>query len=73
MSNDSTHQHGAEGGSHWCIWGQHAYRCYAIHQPGLGNIRIGDGAGGGRCCPECKAANIKALDKLGVGRKAMYQ
>lgn len=70
MSNDSMQQHGPEGGAHICLWCGQGYRCMLIHQPGLGHIRLGSG---GRCCPECKAANMKALDKLGVARGGMFQ
>ena len=70
MSNNSTQQHGPEGGAHLCIWCRTDYRCLVVHQPGLGNIRLGDG---GRCCPPCKALNMKALDRLGVARGGMWQ
>lgn len=68
MTLDSTHQHGPEGGDHTCTFCGAGYRCVQVHQPGLGNVLPG-----GRCCPECKILNMKALDRLGVERKAMYQ
>ena len=62
-SRDDAGQH-----SHLCLWGSHLYDCIDIHAPASGTMREG-----GRCCPRCKAENVAALEKLGVGRRSMFQ
>jgi hypothetical protein len=66
LSNDSTNQHGPDGGSHLCAFCGLEYHCVSIHQGGLGNIRIG---GEGRCCPVCRERNVLDLDKLEARRR----
>ena len=68
MSNDSTHKHGAEGGQHACIFCGNVYSCALVHQEGLGKVLPG-----GRCCTACRIENMKALDRLGVARRSMFQ
>lgn len=54
--------------SHLCIFGNHVYDCIDIHAPASETLREG-----GRCCARCRAANVAALEKLGVGRRSMFQ
>lgn len=63
---DTIHQHGPGGGEHVCIFCQGVYACTVVHSVlDFGNNTIRQG---GRCCPECRMANIRSMDRWGWRR-----
>jgi len=52
---------------HTCAFCPTVYPCGMDHQFASPTLR---GGGGGRCCPECRTANLVALDRLEKARRA---
>jgi len=54
--------------AHQCTFCLRVYGCGQDHHPPLGVVRAG-----GRCCAECRTANLAALDRLEKARRgALY-
>lgn len=61
---ESLWQHRESGGEHLCLFCNSTYWCAMKHCTWGEALRYG-----GRCCPECKSANLLALDKWETARR----
>jgi len=64
LLTDSTKQHNADGGSHTCLFCKQVYSCVSRHENPYGAVRDG-----GRCCLDCRNANLLSLQRHEMRRR----